>query len=105
MYIMLSGAIARTGFYWGCPNTVSSRGSRGRSHVVQTMFRMDLKMSIGLNRFYGAVRTFEDLADGEVASGSMVAQPAASTYGTPLATVAANVAGEMSFAMPVSHGR
>ena len=51
MYIMVSGAIARTGFYWGCPNTVSSSGSRGRSHVVQTMFRMDLKMSIGLNRF------------------------------------------------------
>ena len=53
---MVSGAIAdivrnkyiRNGFYWGCPNTVSSRGSRGRSHVVQTMFRMDLKMSIGL---------------------------------------------------------
>ena len=98
---MVLGAIAKTGFYWGCPNTLSSRGSRGRSHVVQTMFRMDLQMSIGLNRFLlglsGRLR--------QVASGSMVAQPAASTYGTPLATVAANVAGEMSFAMPVSHGR
>ena len=70
------------------------------------MFRMDLKNVHWTQPVStGAVRTFEDLADGEVASGSMVAQPAASTYGTPLATVAANVAGEMSFAMPVSHGR
>ena len=102
MYIMVSGAIARTGFYWGCPNTVSSRGSRGRSHVVQTMFRMDLKMSIGLNRFLlglsGRLRILQ-------MAKCQLAQPAASTYGTPLATVAANVAGEMSFAMPVSHGR
>ena len=87
MYIMVSGAIARTGFYWGCPNTVSSRGSRGRSHVVQTMFRMDLKNVHWTQPVStGAVRTFGDLADGKVASGSMVAQPAASTYGTPLAT-------------------
>ena len=39
--------------------------------------------------FIGAVRMFEDLADADVASGSMVAQAEASTYGTPLANVAA----------------
>ena len=37
----------------------------------------------------GAVRMFEDIADGDVASGSMVAQPEARTYGTPLANMAA----------------
>ena len=48
IYIMVSGAIARIGFYWGCPKTVFLRGSHERSHVVQTIFRMDLKISIGL---------------------------------------------------------